>query len=174
MTPKSIFIAQPSIAFNELLNACDQALSHKVTSGVDNTPKKLSDTERFLSILAAIRDADAAVGLPPNLLTHVSFSVLTVATEQDMMDILEACSGMAFTFTETKARGALMSVITGTVQQWRDAVVTGTNHRHPEIRLGFNEIHQLFVEAGLTAVWSNFEYHPNGDGSYLLIEYKQR
>ena len=90
-----------------------------------------------------------------------------------MIDMLESCSGMAFTYAETKMRGALVSVITGNVQQWRDAVVTGTNHRQTTIRTGFNQIHDLFVQAGLASVWNKYEQKPQGDGSYLLIEYKQ-
>lgn len=169
---RSVFISQPAVAFPVLLQACDEVLGHKVTHGVDNTAKKLSDAERFLSILAAIRDAEAEVGFPPNLLTHVSFSVLTVADQADMMDVLESCSGMPFTHAETKMRGALVAVITGTVQQWRDAIVTGTNHIQPSIRAGFNQIHDLFVQVGLSAVWKDYEQKPNDDGTYLLIEYK--
>jgi hypothetical protein len=169
---RSTFIAQPSVAFPVLLQACDEVLGHAVTHGVDNTAKNLSDAERFLSILAAMRNAEAPVGFPPNLLTHVSFSVLTIADKIDMMDILEACSGMAFTHTETKLRDVLVVVITGTVRQWRDAIVTGTNHNQLVLREGFNQIHNLFVAAGLASVWNDYEQKPQDDGTYLLIEYK--
>ncbi len=169
---RSTFIAQPSVAFNVLLQVCDEVLEHKVTTGVDNTAKNLSDAERFLSILAAMRDEQAPAGLPPMLLAHVSFSVLTVADEVDTLDILESCSGMAFTHTETKMRQVLVVVITGTVQQWRDAIVTGTNHKQQTVRVGFNQIHDLFVQEGLTAVWNDYEQKPQDDGTYLLLEYK--
>ena len=169
---RSTFIAQPSVAFPVLLQACDEVLGHKVTHAIDNTEKNLSDAERFLSILAAMRDANAPAGLPPNLLTHVSFSVLTVADGCDMMDILESCSGMAFTHAETKLRNVLVVVITGTVQQWRDAIVTGTNHSQATVRAGFNQMHDLFVQAGLVSVWNDYEQKPQDDGTYLLIEYK--
>lgn len=173
MIPKSTFISQPSVEFGVLLQACDEILGHKVTHGVDSTSKRLSDSERFLSILSAMRDAEARVGFPPNLLTHVSFSVLTVASDVDMMDILEACSGMAFTHAETKMRGILVSVITGTMQQWRDAIVTGTQHSQATIRAGFNQLHDLFVQVGLGSIWNDYEQKPQDDGTYLLIEYKQ-
>lgn len=172
MIPRSIFIAEPAVAFDTLLTACNEALDHKVTVGVDSTAKKLSDSERFLSILAAIRDAKAPVGLPPNLLVHVSYSVLTVASEPDMIDILEACSGMPFTYAETKIRGVLISIITGTMQQWRDAVVTGTKHYQTVIRAGFNQIHDLFVQAGLCQIWNDYEQKIQDDGTYVLLEYK--
>lgn len=172
MIPRSIFVAQPAVAFPVLLQACDEMLVHKVTQSVDDTVKRLSDSERFLSILAAMSDSQALVGLPPNLLTHVVFSVLTVATDVDMLDILESCSGMPFTHTETKARGCVIAVITGSLQQWRDAVVTGTKHNQMTIRSGFNQIHDLFVQAGLCSIWNDYEQKPQDDGTYTLIEYK--
>ncbi len=172
MLPNSTFVAKPDVSFPVLLQVCDEVLNHKVTSGVDSTPKKLSDTEKFLSILAALRDATAPAGLPPNLLTHVSFSVLTVADEADMMDILEACSGMPFTYSETKVRNILIAIVTGTMQQWRDAIVTGTKHSVPTVRGGFNQLHDLFVQAGLCSIWSSYEQKPQDDGTYQLLEYK--
>jgi hypothetical protein len=171
MTPKSIFIAQPTVEFPVLIKACAEILNHNVSAHVDKTIKNISDSERFLSILSAMRDERAGVGLPPNLLTHVSFSVLTVATEADMLDILESCSGMAFTHTETKIRSVLAAVISGTMQQWRDAIVSGTGHALPSIRTGFNQIHDLFVQQGLAALWNSFEQKPQSDGTYKLIEY---
>lgn len=172
MIPHSVFIAQPAVEFDILLKMCDDALDYKVTTGVDNTARKLSDSERFLSILAAIRDPQAPAGLPPTLLTHVSFSVLTVSSDADMMDILEACSGMSFTYAETKMRGMLIAVITGTMQQWRDAIVTGTKHQQATIRAGFNQLHDLFVQAGLCSIWNDYEQKPQDDGTYVLLEYK--
>lgn len=173
MVPKSIFVAQPAVAFQVLLQACAEALGHSVTDAVDSTPKILSDSERFLSILAAMKDEQAQTGFPPNLLTHVSFSVLTIAPDVDMIDILECCSGMSFMTAETTARGVMISVTTGTVQQWRDAIVAGTNHQQPIIRKCFNDIHNLFVEVGLAAVWNKYEQKPRDDGSYKLIEYRK-
>jgi len=169
----SIFIAQPNVSFDILLKACADTLDHKVTESIDNTLKQLSDSEKYLSILAAIRDANASVNLTPNLLTHITFSVLTVATDVDMMDVLEACSGMAFTHAETKMRGGLIAVITGTMQQWRDAIITGSQHSQGIIRGGFDQLHDLFIQAGLGTVWNDYESQTQSDGTYKLIEHKR-
>jgi len=172
MIPRSTFVSQPAVAFSELLSACNEILDHSVTTSVDSTVKKLSDSERFLSILSAMRDKNAPACLPPHLLTHISFSVLILSNENDMLDILEACGGMPFTYAETKRSGILVAVVTGNVQQWRDAIVTGTQHKHSELREGFNQMHNLFVEVGLHQVWEDFEQKPQDDGTYLLVEFK--
>jgi len=169
---RSTFIARPAVDFDVLLQACDEVLDHKVTHGVDNTAKNLSNAERFLSILAATQDVEAPASLPPALLAHVSFSVLTVVDEIDILDILESCSGMSFTRAETKIRQVLLVILSGTIQQWRDAIVTGTNHSQLTIRAGFNQMHDLFVQEGLSAVWNDYEQKSQADGTYLLLEYK--
>lgn len=172
MIPQSTLINAPSVDFSTLINAADKVLGRSVCEGVDKTSKNLSDAERFLSILAALKDVQSPVGLPPNLLTHVSFSVLTMASDLDMMDILESCSGMPFTQTETTMRGVVLAVISGTLQQWRDAVVTGAQeHQQPNVRVGFNQIHNVFVAAGLGSCWNSYEQKPLNTG-YTLLEYK--
>jgi hypothetical protein len=169
---QSMFISSPSVAFQALLQACHESLTHAVTEGINSTIKNLSDTERFLTILAAIRDPKAKPGFPPNLLNHASFSILTFAPMEDTLDLVEVCSGMPITHAPTKLRNMLMVVTTGTLSQWRDAVVTGTEHSEFSIREGFNEIHNLFVQANLNSVWNDFEQKPQSDGTYKLIEYR--
>lgn len=172
MVPQSTLITAPSVEFGKLISACEQALGRSVCEGVDNTSKKLTDAERFLSILSAMKDSNSPVGLPPHLLAHVSFSVLTIAGELDMADILEVCSGMPFCYTGTKARGVVMLVITGTLTQWRDAVVSGSGaNQVSSVRMGFNQIHNLFVGHGLGPIWNDYEQKPLNDG-YTLLEFK--
>lgn len=171
MIPRSQLITIPSVEFNTLITVGKQALGRSVCEGVDRTSKKLSDAERFLSILAAFKDLNAPVSLPGNLLAHVSFSVLMAALEYDVLTILEVCAGMPFTQTETVSPGISLAVISGTLLQWRDAVVVGCNHQSDEVRLGFNQLHSLFVEASLGAVWNDFEQRQVDEG-YILIEYR--
>lgn len=172
MVPRSVLISKPDVDFDTLINACQQALGRSVSIAVDNTSKKLSSAERFLSILSAIKDEHAGVELSPHLLPHASFSVLTVADDLDILDMVEACSGMYVVKVETTKRGVIIAVISGTMQQWRDAVVTGSQTFQPDIvRLGFNEIHNLFVGAGLGAVWNDYQQQPLREG-YSLIEFR--
>jgi hypothetical protein len=171
MVPQSTLVTAPSVQFGTLISICEQAMDRSVCKGVDNTSKHLSDAEKFLSILASLKDITSPVGLPPNRLTLVSFSVLTIASDLDMLDILEACSGMPFIQTETSMRGMNLSIISGTLHQWRDAVVSGSHSKQPNVRLGFNQMHNLFVGVGLGQVWNKYEQQPLDKG-YKLIEFK--
>lgn len=171
MIPRSVLVTQPSLSVENLAVACSQLFDHKVVEGVDKSVRKLSDAERFLSIIDAMRRPDAPVGLNPDLLKHVTFSVLTVAMEEDMLAILEICSGMSATLADTKGRGIMAAVITGTLNQWRDAVVAGCRrHVVYEVRSGFNQIHSLFVGSGLGAVWRGYKQTNDGPEVFYLTD----
>ncbi len=128
-----------------------------------------SDTERFISCLAAFRDEKAAAGLTPNLLHHASFSLFIVADERDLLDIIQFASGMPVVFAETLARGVLAAVITGTLAQWRDAVKSGANpDAETNVRACFCQIMSLFEQAGLNDVWRDYQTKPMSDRTFYL------
>lgn len=167
MVPRSALVTQPSLAVEQLVLACSQLFSHNVADGIDSSPRNLTDAEKFLSIMAAMRQPGAPASLPPELLKHVTFSVLTVAEERDMVDILDICSGMCTTVAETKGRGIMAVVLTGRLDEWRDAVATGCKqYITHEVRSGFNQIHSLFVGAGLGVIWKG--YRQTNDGPELF------
>lgn len=144
-------------------------MDHNVAEAVDASVKQLSDSEQFLSILASIRAPGSPTGLPSDLMPHVKFSVLTVADEQDMLDILQICSGMNIVIGETKSRHVLVTVMSGTLNQWRDSVVLGCGeNQNPDLRTWMNQVHGLFVNAGLGDVWHCYNRKEVGDDTFLL------
>jgi len=119
-----------------------------------------------------MRDEKAPAGFPPHLLRHVSFSALIGADERDMLEILQVAS-MPFVAVETIARGVQIAVVTGTLDQWRDAIISGCAKGVPtSVRHCFNKLHGLFTAAGLK-VWPDYSSRPNHDQTYLLLEDKR-
>ena len=138
-----------------------------------NEHRNLHDAEKFLSCLAAMKTQDAQVGLSPHLLTHVTFSVLLAAAERDMQDILECCSGMPFVIADTVARGVQAAVVTGTLAQWRDAVISGCQHSvEVTVRALFNKILNLFEAVNLN-VWRDCNRKPAGQ-TFLLEDHRRK
>jgi hypothetical protein len=173
MTPQSVLIQQPVISMDTLMGACSQMFDHNVAEAVDRDQRKLADAEKFLSVLEAMRQPGAPVGLPPDLLGHVTFSVLTVGSMWDMLDFVAVCSGLPQVLADTKERDIIVVVTTGTLGQWRDAVALGCSERQkPLIRESFNQIHSVFVSNGLTSVWRDFDQRTSTDQqTFLLIEH---
>jgi len=169
MTPQSVLVTQPSVSLQKLVGACSQVLQHGVADAIDSSRRKLTDAEKFVSILDAMRNPDAPVGLSHDLLRHVQFSVLTVANSFDMLEIAEICS-MPFVSVDTKHNDDLMvGVFSGTLDEWRVAVISGTSSiTTTEIRAGFNNIHSMFVNAGLGAIWEGYDSKRMPDNTFLL------
>jgi len=174
MPVEAVLIQQPAIDFTTLLTISGQALGHNIAREADTSHRKMADAEKFLSCLSALRDE--VVAPTPNLLSHVSFSVLLIADNYDLLDILECASGMPFVRAETTAPQDIdLCVISGTLQQWRDAVATGTSESvSSNVRLCYSKILLLFDRVGLSNVWKDYEKRPSADHSGFYLEDKRR
>ncbi|MHC4371826.1 MAG: hypothetical protein ACYSW8_29800 [Planctomycetota bacterium] len=171
MISTAILIQQPAIDFATFLSMTTQALGYSPGAAADANMRLLHDAEKFMSCLAAMKDERAPVGLSPHLLTHVSFSVLVIADERDMQDVLEYCSGMPFVITDTVARSIQAAVITGTLDNWRTAVISGCHHNVvPPVRALFNRILSLFEQVNLN-VWKDCDRKQEGQ-TFLLEDHR--
>jgi hypothetical protein len=173
MMPDAVLIQVPSIDFRTFIGLSHKVLGRSPATSSDACRRELSDAERFLSCLAAMRDERAPVGLSPHLLKHVSFSAFIGADERDMLEILQLCAGMPFVVVETIVRDVQAAVVTGTLSQWRDAVVSGCAKGVPTpVRHCFNKLHGLFTASGLN-VWGDYTPRSSPDQTYLLLEDKR-
>lgn len=169
MLPAAIIIQRPFVDMTAFIGVSHKVLGRSPAAAVDACPRSLSDVERFLSCLAALRDSEAKAGLQPNLLAHVTFSLFLVADERDILGIIECVVGMPVVFTETLGRGVMAAVITGTLGQWRDAVKSGSNpDAEYNIRYCFNQIHNLFCVEGLIGIWKDFNLRPGPEQTFYL------
>jgi len=173
MNPDAVLIQSPAIDFRAFIGLTHKVLGRSPAAVADTSHRELSSSEKFLCCLASLRDAKAGIGLPPHLLSHVSFSAFVGADERDMLDILQCCSGMPFVAVETNARGVQIAVVTGTLAQWRDAVASGCRPDvEPPVRSCFNKLYGLFTAAGLN-VWTDFHTRQAPDQTFLLLEDKR-
>ena len=168
MKPDALLVQSPSIDFQTLLGLSQKVFDRHLGEATDACRREISASERFLSLLAAIRDPKAPVGLARHLLAHVTFSVFIGADQEDMLDILERCPGMPAVVAETTARGVQAAVITGTLAQWREAVKVGSSPTvSTNVRHGFNRIYGQFCAKSLD-VWSEFNSRPAADQTFYL------
>ncbi len=168
MASHAVLIQQPSIDFTQFLGVSFEMFGRTLSEGADASHKKLTDTERFLSCLATMQDERAPVCLPPHLLTHVTFSVLMALNERDMIDVLSCCAEMPFVTADTVVRGIQASVVTGTLAQWRSAVLSGCRiEAQPDVRGIFNQVLSIFESACLD-VWSDCQRREGPDNTLLL------
>ena len=173
MKPEILIIQRPDLDSAVFLSIALKILGRSLASAVDASPKQLSDADRFLSYLSAMRNSEAGVDLNPELLTHVTYSVLIVADEMDVLDMAECAGGIPFVTSATVARGVLLVVMTGNLAQWQLAIVAGTTPEMPtEVRYAFDEIHARFQSEGIN-LWANFRRRPAADQVTYLLEDKR-
>jgi hypothetical protein len=170
MQALAILIQSPCVDFAKFLSVSHEMFGCSISASSDASQKQLNDTERFLNCLASMKDQNAPVTLPPHLLTHVSFSVLVATDERDMLDVLECCSSMAFTVADTLARGVQAAVISGTLSQWKTAVLSGCEYStEASVRFLFNKVLAIFEAANL-CVWQDFKRTTHRDDNTLYLE----
>lgn len=172
MKPVAILITEPSVDFAKLVSVTHEALGYSVAASSDAQRNQLNAAQKFLACLSALKDKQAPVGLSPNLLSHVSFSLLVIADEFDTIDILECSGGMPLVSTETVARGIQLSVLTGTLAQWRDAVISGTR-RPGAVQALYCQIMGEFEARNLN-VWPDLNKRYANGGNLFLLEDKRK
>lgn len=173
MRVDAVLIQQPNVHFGTFLSLTREAMGYSVAAKSDASGRKLSDAERFISCLEALRDPDAVPALWPHLLNHVSFSVAIVADDRDIIEILQVASGMPFVRAETRVRGVDLVIITGTLSEWRDAGMAGTLEQGT-VQAAYCKIVSLFEQAGLN-VWKAFSRKPDPNNKGLfMIEDKRK
>lgn len=159
MKPAVYIITKSDTDFTTLTSVAMQTLGKPVTAASDAVKRKLSSAEKFLSCLASIQGL-VETGLPTELLTHVHFSALLLSDSADTLAILECASGMPFVSVPTTKRNVDLTVISGSLQQWRDAVVAGSQ-RDGYIRDLYLAIMDQFRGDNLD-VWGKYERQPSG------------
>lgn len=171
MNPKCFLVTTPAVDLTAFSSVCQQVLGHSPLHAVARLTRELSLTEKYLRGLAALRDPNVTGSLAPNLLAHASVSVGVVATDEDVYDIVECCAGMTFVTAETTASHILLAIVSGTLAQWRSAVVSGCEgKKESSVRAGFNSIHSLLRGATLN-LWPDYCTREAHDHT-LLLEYK--
>jgi hypothetical protein len=172
MPVEAVLVSSPAIDFTTLLSLTYQALGQNIGNTADASHRKMVDAEKFLSCLAVLKDRSGEI--TKEILSHVSFSVLVIADECDLADILDATSGMSFVHSVPTPNIGIV-VVSGTLQQWHDAVASGTKETAlPTVRACYSKILLLCDRAGLTSVWSDFDRRMAHDHNGFILENNQR
>ena len=173
MKPEAIIICRTEVDASTFLGIALRVLGHSPSAAADASGRTMSDAARFISYLAAMRDPKAKVELSPKLLAHVSYSLLMVVDGVDVLPIMECASNMPFVSVETTMRNVWLLVITGTLLQWKTAVIAGSSlDVDSSVRFLFNKIQGLFQEEGVNP-WTDYRQRQAPDQVTYLLEDKR-
>jgi hypothetical protein len=100
-------------------------------------------------------------------LNMFSAAMLVVCEEYFTGEILE-CAAMPSVLTQSKKRGIDFIILSGTLSQWRDAMLRGASPvTVPEVRSVYNQIYNQFSGIRLEPVFE-FKTKPCSDSTFLL------
>jgi len=119
-------------------------------AAIDSVPKDRNDAAKYLGMFHA--------------------GMAMVASEYDSADIL-ATSGMPSIVTDTVERGYQFLYLTGTLDQWRLALLRGCSHDRSGVQQAYNSVYSEFDKVGLARL---FEMKKVTQTSGLfLLEYRR-
>ena len=167
MDPTAIIIQQSELDTQTFLAACTETLGYSPAAGADEQGHK--GMEHSLSCLSAFRVQGAKPGVEASSSVYdlLSVSCLVIADEREMPDILEVAT-MPFAYTETQRRGIQIAFVSGTLRQWRTAILRGCkqdSERH--VRVCFDTIYLQFRSIGLAPMLNRSQRNLN-DNTFLL------
>lgn len=159
----------PNIAWEMYLQAVSEHSGYSPTSNVDNSTIKLADFAKYIISLDEFQNGTSANALETlrnkiNPLNHLFFSFLIVSSKTSVFKIMES------TDLEVISRKGKISIISGTLKQWRNALIT--QQKNKEARLIFNQCLSFFFKFGLGNIFDNYRKHVLEDNTFLL-EYKR-
>lgn len=164
VTPISI----PNIAWDRYVLDVSALSGHSPTFTIDSSTVPLADYAKYIVSLDELQNGQTGTALEilrneSNPLNHLFFSFLFVCSRSTLFRIMET------TDLNVLSAKKKISVVSGTLRQWRDALVTYQNTK--ETRQLFNRCLYFFVKMGLGNIWDSYRKHTMGDDTFLL-EYK--
>lgn len=160
-------IAAPVGNIPLVVSLCSQALGYSPARAVDGSPRKLSDGERWLSVLASVWDERAPVGLDARLLHFATASVFALVDARDLDDVLHTAGPLSALVRDTVRPGVSVLILSGPLNAWRDVVQIGLapDSASREVWLSiFGE----FERVGLAGLWPMAGRHYDQTGQLFL------
>lgn len=174
MDDQITLIGMNTVAWQEYLSLTSEWFGHSPSKGVDACPSKLTDFAKYTASLGEFlvgKELDAKRTLRERgpWLQHTFFTFMFIASDAIVLKVAETTDLSVLSAKAEEGRGV---VVSGTLEQWRDAVVLCCGvHSNKRLRSIFNQIKQIFDQMGLQDVFFEFRPKDAGDGTFLL-EYK--
>lgn len=162
-------VSKPNIDWHTFLKVTFEGTGQKLAAFADGSNRPFTEDQKLASCLSTLVSQDPASMLPM-VQMHLQFSGLLVCDEMDLIDVLQASGKLAYLGAPASKRGVAIALLSGTLGEWRDAVISGL--RQPTTQPIFETIYHAFISVGYSTVWAGYrEVTPVG--GRLLLEAKR-
>lgn len=169
---KVIPISQTEINWAEYLGTLNDALNRSPTATIDSQSLEMNfSLSNYLSTLKEImkpgsdpfRDASS-------LLDHVHVSFIVITTKETMLQLITE-TRLNFTTTETKHNDYYLAVVSGTLSQWRTAVLNCcAEFVNTDIRQFGTMVLNVFEQTKIRQFLDGLTRVPMADGTVRLLK----
>lgn len=144
-------ISRQSIDFKTLLSTVFELTGKKVSEYSDQSAFDMSPDVKLASCLASLMDLSPS-DMTPAVNAHLTFTAIVVLELEDMNDILSMSGELKWLGALTNKRNVMLGLMTGNLNDWRDAVVTG--FQKIETQDFYNTVKTEFCLAGYSKLWN--------------------
>lgn len=150
MEATALLLLVPTMNTPAFLSLSNEMLGYSPGRAADAVG--LKNQQHLLACLASFRNktAGTTVKAAKDMFDLVSYGCLFAADEIDMAYLLETLGGMPFAVVETRVRGVQSAIASGTLREWKTAVMRGCRQDQPQyVRRTFGKIYTQFCTIGL-------------------------
>lgn len=146
-------IVVPTIDWPKYLSVVNQALGVSISNSFDAA--KIPTSPRAFAIsLNELSQTYPALDIDTPCLRHLSYTFLAVMLVDTYYELVETAP-LAFTSSESTRPGIRVTVISGTLAQWQQAVVHCSNSTNVDIRKFSDKVKTFFDNLGLD-MWKHY------------------
>lgn len=170
MQIKPIILGKTQYDYNLLYRSAKQALGYSINRTVDSKSLK-KDTQKFYNSLSELLDENHTLNVCMDglVLDHYSYTLGFVLDNETYNGLLHYRT-LQIIGQETIKRNIMFAVVTGSLRNWRDAVIDGCSKSTPDgVRDLMTDVFSLLSIEGLAPMWSDYN-KTTYNNSMVLVE----
>lgn len=147
-------IVIPQIDWPRYLSSASQILGESISSDFDGAMLPPSP-KAFVISTNTLNETQPPLDIDTAGLRHLSYSFLTVMLEGAHHALLEVVP-LAFTSSQSARPGIRLCLVSGTLLQWKEAVVLCSGSSNQDVKLFGQEAKAYFDSIGLSDMWKHY------------------
>ena len=156
-------VTQPE--WQVLVNVCNDVLGLSPTRGLDLSGMAPSDPAAFLASLDLKNDPKNALRNPGPVFRHYMISFIAVCDDY----LLQQLGDTEIKVSSTKGRREWVAILSANMLEWYRTILWACRKESEyELRACMNLVVAHLERAGFREIFSSFEKHQLGDGTFVL------
>lgn len=172
---KAFIIGKTQVDFQTLFSVVNQALGRSISTPLDEAKTPAKAPTGFITALMEFKSPNsklvAALRRPGFTLLHVHYTLLVVSTPEVISEVQQQTN--LHVITERTKSGFSVSIITGSLDQWRSAIINGLSESSEfGLRLFLDTCLIEFDKEGLGPMFQDYDRVSHSDHTFSLKKIK--